>query len=122
VLQHFAAVALALDMDLTRDQVDMLVGATVIEFGTDWCGYCQAARPLIDDVLAEHPDVRHLRVEDGRAKRLGRTFGVKLWPTFVFLRDGSEVARVVRPRGIDELRDAMAKVATLDSSEMAASR
>ena len=108
--------------DLTREQVDMLVGATVLEFGTGWCGYCQAARPLIDRVLAEHPEVRHVQVEDGKGKRLGRSFGVKLWPTFVFYRDGSELARVVRPRDIDELRDAMAKVVTMASSELAAAR
>jgi len=108
--------------ELTTDQVEMLVGATVIEFGTDWCGYCQAARPLIDAVLAEHPDVRHVQIEDGRGKRLGRTFGVKLWPTLVFIRDGSEVARVVRPRGIAEVRDAMAKLAVQASGELAAVR
>ena len=28
---------------------------------------------------------------------MGRAFGVKLWPTVVLLRDGQEVARVVRP-------------------------
>jgi thioredoxin 1 len=100
----------------------MLVGASVIEFGTDWCGYCQAARPLIDRVLAEHPEVRHVKVEDGKGKRLGRSFGVKLWPTFVFFRDGSEVARIVRPRDINQVRAAMAKLVTLQSSEMAAAR
>ncbi|HEY5925048.1 MAG TPA: thioredoxin family protein [Kofleriaceae bacterium] len=108
--------------DLTRDQVDMLVGATVIEFGTGWCGHCQLARPLIDLVLGEHPEVRHLQVEDGKGKRLGRTFGVKLWPTLVFYRDGSEVARLVRPRRLEEVRDAMAKLVAVSSSEMAAAR
>ena len=100
----------------------MFVGASVIEFGTDWCGYCQAARPLIDQVLAEHPDVRHLKIEDGRGLRLGRSFGVKLWPTFVFFRDGSEIARVVRPRSVRELQEAMAKLATVTAGEMAAAR
>jgi thioredoxin 1 len=41
--------------------------------------------------------VRHLRVEDGPGRALGRSFGVKLWPTLVFLRDGREVDRLVRP-------------------------
>jgi thioredoxin 1 len=108
--------------DLTREQVDMLVGATVLEFGTGWCGYCQAARPLIDEVLAEHPEVRHVQVEDGKGKRLGRSFGVKLWPTLVFYRDGSELARVVRPRDIDQLRAAMAKLVALPASRMAEAR
>jgi thioredoxin 1 len=107
--------------ELTRDQVDMLVGATVIEFGTGWCGHCQIARPLIDQVLAEHPEVRHLMVEDGRGRRLGRTFGVKLWPTLVFFRDGSEVARLVRPRNVSVVRDAMAKLVT-GASDIAATR
>src|SRR5688500_1897614 len=88
--------------ELTREQVDMLPGPTVLEFGTGWCGYCLAARPLIDQVLGEHPEVRHVQVEDGRGKRLGRSFGVKLWPTLVFYRDGSEVARVfVIGRGLN---------------------
>ena len=91
-----------------REQVDMLTGATVLEFGAEWCGICQATRPLFDEILAEQADVRvrHIQIEDGKGRRLGRTFGVKLWPTFVFLRNGREVARVVRPRTASELRDA----------------
>jgi len=98
-------------MELTREQLDALPGATVVEFGTAWCGYCQAARPLIDQALAEHPEVRHVQVEDGKGKRLGRSFGVKLWPTLVVVHDGAEVARVVRPRDVGELRAALAALA-----------
>jgi thioredoxin 1 len=97
-------------MELTRDQVDALPGTTLVEFGTDWCGYCQAARPLIDQVLGEHPEIRHVKVEDGKGRRLGRSFGVKLWPTLVVMHDGSEVARVVRPRSIQDLRAVVAVV------------
>ena len=80
-----------------RDAVDAMAGAVVVEFGTDWCGHCQVARPLVRAAFEAHPGVRHVKVEDGRGRRLGRSFGVKLWPTLVFLRDGVEVARVVRP-------------------------
>jgi hypothetical protein len=38
-----------------------------------------------------HAGVRHLRVEDGSGRALGRSFHVKLWPTLVFLRDGQEI-------------------------------
>jgi thioredoxin 1 len=94
-------------MDLTRDQVDALPGATLLEFGTDWCGFCQAARPLIDQLLAEQPTLRHIKVADGKGRRLGRSFGVKLWPSLIMMQDGSEVARVVRPRSVGELRHAL---------------
>lgn len=104
-------VASSMQAEPTREQVDVLTGATVLESGASWCGYCHAARPLVDEVLAEQPAVRHVQTEDGKGKRLGRSFGVKLWPTFVFLRDGREVARLVRPRSIAQLRDAMATLA-----------
>lgn len=95
----------------SRAEVDALAGATVVEFGTPWCGWCRAAQPLIAGAFASHPDVRHLKVEDGPGRPLGRSFRVKLWPTLVFLKDGQEVARVTRPSSLDEVRDALAKVA-----------
>ena len=99
-------------MEPTRDEVDALPGPTVLEFGASWCGYCLSARPLISEVLAGLPHVRHIMIEDGKGKRLGRSFGVKLWPTLVFILDGSEVARVVRPGSVQQIRDALAKIAT----------
>ncbi|MGN6106137.1 MAG: thioredoxin family protein [Kofleriaceae bacterium] len=90
--------------ELTREQVDATRGDHVLELGATWCGYCQAARPHIDAALAEHPGLRHTWIEDGRGKRLGRSLGVKLWPTVILVRDGTEIARVVRPRSVDEVR------------------
>lgn len=97
----------------SRDDVDRLPGATVVEFGTPWCGHCQRAQPLIEQALRDRPDVVHVKVEDGPGQRLGRSFGVKLWPTLVFLRDGTEMARVVRPQ------DARAIQAPLHSASAA---
>lgn len=95
----------------TRDDVDAMPGPTLLEFGASWCGFCQAAQPAIREVLSTLPHVRHVSIEDGKGKRLGRSFGVKLWPTLVFMLDGSEVARLVRPTSADEVRRAMAKIA-----------
>ncbi len=80
-----------------RTAIDGLRGPAMIEFGAEWCDHCQAAQPLIAAALDRHPEVRHFKVSDGRDRRLGRSFGVKLWPTLVFLRDGEEVARLIRP-------------------------
>lgn len=98
------------DVAPDRSAVDALPGATVIEFGTSWCGYCQAAQPLIAEAFEAHTDVRHLRIEDGKGRPLGRSFGVKLWPTMIFLRDGVEVARVVRPTESAAIREALARI------------
>lgn len=91
-----------------RSDIDAGTGATVLEFGTGWCGFCQAAQPMLREALETHTDVRHLKVEDGPGRPLGRSFGIKLWPTVIFLRDGNEVARIVRPQDRDEIEQALA--------------
>ncbi|HEY2020815.1 thioredoxin family protein [Paraburkholderia sp.] len=94
----------------SRAELDALPGATVVEFGTDWCGYCQGAQASIAKALAPHVGLRHLKIEDGPGRPLGRSFKVKLWPTLVLMRDGVEVARVVRPRSAEDIEDAFASL------------
>jgi thioredoxin 1 len=81
----------------TRQEIDALAEPIVLEFGASWCGYCQAAQADIASVMKNHPTVRHIKVEDGKGKPLGRSFRVKLWPTLVYVERGVEKARVVRP-------------------------
>ncbi len=92
---------------ITRDEVDALAGATVLQFGTNWCGYCQGADAAIEQVLGGRDDLARILVEDGKGRPLGRSYRVKLWPTLIFLADGVEVARVVRPWGTGELSAAL---------------
>ncbi len=80
-----------------RAEVDALLGLTLLEFGTSWCGHCRAAQPALVEALSTHAQWRHIKIEDGSGYPLGRSFRVKLWPTLVLLRDGQEVARLVRP-------------------------
>lgn len=91
---------------LGRAEVDAIRDPLVLEFGTAWCGICRSAQPLIVEATRQYPAVRHIKVEDGPGQALGRSFGVKLWPTLIFLRDGREVARVVRPRSAQEMAPA----------------
>lgn len=95
-----------------RSEVDALAGVTALDFGTDWCGHCKAGAGPIAAALAAAAaagtPVRHLKVEDGSGRKLGRSFKVKLWPTVVVLKDGIEVARVVRPLDEKEVAAALA--------------
>jgi len=97
---------------ITREQADALPGVTVLQFGTDWCGYCRAAEKVIDPVLDTADGPRRVLVEDGKGRPLGRSYRVKLWPTLVFLADGVEVARVVRPWRESDVEEALSTVSS----------
>jgi len=94
----------------TLEQIHELSGNTLLEFGAPWCGHCQAATPAIKQALAEHSELRHIRIYDGKGKRLGRLFKVKLWPTLILLHEGKEVDRLVRPLEVDEVRQLLSKI------------
>jgi len=91
----------------TRDEIDARRGTTALIFGTNWCGYCRAAHNLFENAFASYPEAQVIKVEDGKGRALGRSFAIKLWPTMIVLRDGEELARVVRPRSQDEVTNAL---------------
>ena len=100
--------------DPSRQQIESLKGATLLEFGNSWCGHCRRAEPAVRQAFASHPDVRHVKIADANGKRLGRSFGVKLWPTLVFLRNGVEITRLIRPSSMQDVEEAMNAVTKVE--------
>ena len=95
---------------ISAEDIGQLKGAFMIEFGAGWCGFCQSAQPMIAQALVQYPNVSHIKIEDGKGQRLGRIYAVKLWPTLVFLKDGVEVSRLVRPSDITILTKALSEI------------
>ncbi len=94
----------------TRAEIDLLKGSSIIEFGTPWCSHCRTAQPLIASALSGHPEIRHIKIEDGKGRPLGRSFSVKLWPTLIFLKDGKEITRLVRPADSAAIDEALNRI------------
>jgi thioredoxin 1 len=96
-----------LETEPTRAEIDAMKGSVLLEFGVPWCPHCQAAQPRIAAALSRHPNVRHLKIEDGKGRRLGRSFQVKLWPTLIFLKDGVEIDRLTRPTEVSDIEESL---------------
>jgi len=94
----------------TRDEIDHTTGVVLLEFGAPDCGYCRALAPQVQALVKEHPEVRHVKIEDGPGQALGRSFQVRLWPNLVFLRDGQMLRQLARP-GARDLKEAFASLA-----------
>ncbi|REG82209.1 thioredoxin family protein [Marinomonas pollencensis] len=91
----------------TIEEIEQLTADAVLEFGAPWCGHCQASAPVIAAELSAR-SLCHIKVFDGKGKKLGRVFGVKLWPTLIYLKEGKEIARVVRPLAAEDMADLLA--------------
>src|SRR4051794_7101080 len=98
------------DREPVRDEIDRMEGPVLLEFGASWCGHCQALAPRLGELLEGYPEIRHLKVEDGPGRPLGRSFRVKLWPTLVFMRDGRVVRQVSRPE-VGEVQEGLTEIA-----------
>ena len=85
------------EVEPTRAEIDALAGLLLLEFGAPWCPHCQEVQPTLAELLGRFPDVRHIKIFDGRGKPLGRSFRVKLWPNLVLMRDGKVVRQLARP-------------------------
>ena len=75
--------------------------------GSEMC-IRDSAEPLVEKTLRANP-LPHAKIFDGKGKRLGRAYKVKLWPTLILLRDGIEVARVVRPTSAADVEKLLEK-------------
>lgn len=96
------------------DDISAMSGYAVLEFGAPWCGHCKAAIPAIQQVLAEL-SLPHVKVFDGKGKPLGRHFQVKLWPTLILLCSGREIARLVRPQHVSQVKKLLADAENAES-------
>lgn len=75
------------------------------DFYADWCGPCQASKPIIEELEKEFAGkVEFRKVNVDQDQELSAKYGVLSIPTFVILKDGQEVDRVVGMMGKESLK------------------
>jgi thioredoxin 1 len=71
------------------------VKTEVIDFWATWCGPCKLMNPILDEVEKEYPDLTITRIDIDSDKEMVEQYNVQSVPTYVILKDGKEVDRII---------------------------
>ena len=84
------------------------VGDTVLlDFSSEYCGPCKQMEPIVGQLAASGFPIR--KVDIAREPELANRHGVSGVPTFVMLKDGQEVDRVVGATTVERLQAMLQK-------------
>ncbi|KAL0738312.1 hypothetical protein Bca4012_014522 [Brassica carinata] len=80
----------------------------VVDFTASWCGPCRFIAPFFADLAKKLPNVIFLKVDIDELKSVASDWAIESMPTFMFMKEGKIVDKVVGARK-DELQSTIAK-------------
>uniref|UniRef100_A0A2P2J8I6 Thioredoxin H2-like n=1 Tax=Rhizophora mucronata TaxID=61149 RepID=A0A2P2J8I6_RHIMU len=87
----------------------------VIDFTASWCGPCRFMEPALHAMAARFTDVQFVQIDVDQLPDVAQDFGVQAMPTFVLVKRGKEVGRVVGAMK-DELERKIEKNKAVDAA------
>ncbi|KAB2032065.1 hypothetical protein ES319_D05G346100v1 [Gossypium barbadense] len=67
----------------------------VIDFSATWCGPCKWMEPVIEEYANLYADVEFIKIDVDTLEDVARQFKVEAMPTFVLVKKGKEICRLV---------------------------
>ncbi|KAL3511183.1 hypothetical protein ACH5RR_030584 [Cinchona calisaya] len=67
----------------------------VIDFSASWCGPCRYMEPIIKEFATNFTEVEFIKIDVDELADVAQEFGIDAMPTFVFMKNGKEVDKLV---------------------------
>ena len=78
-------------------------GVVVVDFWAPWCGPCRMVGPVMEEIAAEHPNIKVGKINVDEQPELARQFRVMSIPTLVVMKNGEVVNRSVGAKPKDQI-------------------
>ena len=82
------------DLDSRIQSAALQNKLTILDFTASWCGPCKAIAPIFKE-LSEEFDAQFIKVDVDENPEAAQKFGVSAMPTFVFIKGGEVVDRLM---------------------------
>lgn len=70
----------------------------LLDFWATWCGPCRMVGPLVEEIAAEHPEIKVGKINVDEQPELAAQFQIMSIPTLTVVKNGQITQRVVGAR------------------------
>lgn len=75
----------------------------LLDFWADWCGPCQMAMPIVNEIAEENPQYLIGKINVDEEPKLAQTFNIMSIPTFMVIKNGRAIEQAVGFRSKEQL-------------------
>ena len=87
-------------MDIVKNAAEydaVLAGnkSVFVDFYADWCGPCKMLGPVVEELAAENPDVKFIKVNVDNNPDIAGSYGIMYIPTMLVFNNGEQAGASV---------------------------